>query len=192
MFGVTLQRIDLRSAHLRGARLKYATLVSADLVRAKLSDADLSSTRLRFANLRRADLHGSDLASANLEKANLTRANLRDANLSGAIFKDAHLAGADLTGANLFWTDFDHADLTASAPGYPRSNEEREDYKNLRSVRGLTVEQLEDSFIYRSTKLPEYLSKNPRILEIIEACERQREETRGRAGSSSSENPSAN
>jgi uncharacterized protein YjbI with pentapeptide repeats len=81
---LSLDHADLTEISLQKACLKYADLRGADLQGADLNGSDLSFADLRGANLTNADLSYADLSGANLlpyneeEPARLSLHNLRD------------------------------------------------------------------------------------------------------------------
>jgi hypothetical protein len=155
-------RVDLRRTYLAGIELDEARFAGADLAgavldkaglgRANLSDADLEQMHISHgdlggADLRRVNAVGTHLVSVNLTGANLAGANLDEANLSWANFTESNLKDANLAGANLCG-----ADLTTAT--------------------GITVEQLISAELRHSTRLPDNLSKNPRVVAQIARNER--------------------
>jgi hypothetical protein len=179
IYGLALQRVTLPEARFKRAKFGYADLTYADFNRADFSEADLSGVKSRGINLRRANLGQANLSSARLVNANFTGANLANSDLGGSDLSGAMFRGADLTGANLVWAELDNTDFTANQNGHwlARPKERKED-ADLTDAQGLTVEQLADAFIYRSTKLPAHLALNPRIQQIIEDNESRRAQTR--------------
>jgi uncharacterized protein YjbI with pentapeptide repeats len=143
------ESLDLSSTDLRGAsvpigaRLRGADLTATDLRQAMLRGADLSDAALPKAdarqgvlieaNLSGALLYGSDLRNALLIGANFDGADLTNARLEGAQLEHANFHGASLVGANLHNTD-------------------------LRTVSGLTMEQLDQAETNQETHLPEKLT----------------------------------
>lgn len=98
---VSLENIDLRSAHLMEANLNHANLSGADLREANLREADLCRACLRKANLYQANLHRACLAEADLQEADLRWASLWETDL-----QETNLRGADLR-----YVTFDHTRL---------------------------------------------------------------------------------
>ena len=111
--------------------------VKPDLQRSDLSQANLLEADFGDTNLFGADLSNADLAGAYLMNANLCNANLRCANLYHAYLNGANLASADLEGADLCGAD-------------------------LTDVIGLTRYQLRSALTDSETKLPAYLTLDPR------------------------------
>ncbi len=145
-----LDHADLRELSLRDACLSGVDLRVTDLSGSNLSGADLSSADLRGANLTNADLSGADLTDANLlpydelQPAKLSIHNLKDE--AGSSSEDelrfsrikptitpTNLSNCNLEGANLSGTILGNIDL--------------------RSVRGLTQEQLKQAIGNQATRL---------------------------------------
>ena len=133
------KRIEVEKSkeNLSGADLSDTKLIKAKLNNANLSDADLSDAYLIQANLVDADLSNADLSRAVLSQAKLKGANLRGADLTDAYLSEADLQEADLEDAELLETHLEGADL--------------------RKVKNLTCEQIEDAYIDKNTKFPDYL-----------------------------------
>jgi Pentapeptide repeats (8 copies) len=160
-----------------------------ELENAGLDQADLSELSLRGASVRRADLrganlHGADLSRSDLSDADLSRANLlpyderHPAKLSIHNLKDhalpsqkelrfakakyyltgighrTHITLVDLTPADLTNTKLEGAILTSAILANT----------DLRSVRGLTQEQVDSAIGNHKTKLPDPL-KRPKAWE---------------------------
>lgn len=111
--------------------------------RINLRETDLRKSWLRDAFLEQADLSFSHLDGSYLRHANLARASLRGAHLRWALLSEANLAGADLGNADLretIWdgTKLDSADLRGA---------------DLRSVKGLTQAQIDQTFMDEKTLL---------------------------------------
>lgn len=126
-------------------------LVQVDLSKAWLGEADLAHARLNRAKLSAVDLTGANLSGATLSGADLTAAELSGADLSSGYITGANLfatnfSGADLSGADLSQSDLGEADLGEA---------------DLRSVRGLTQEQLDSAWTDERTKVPDYLHEDP-------------------------------
>src|SRR5215213_4085128 len=105
-------------------------LYETDLIIKDRSVVDLLGADLRGANLREANLRGADLSETNLREANLHWADLISANLSRAYLGRTDLSLADLSLAN------------------------------LRSVKELTVGQLERAYSLEGATMPDG-SKHP-------------------------------
>jgi uncharacterized protein YjbI with pentapeptide repeats len=110
-----------------------------------LLGADLRAADLRGANLRGADLRGADLSRANLGGADLRGADLRGANLREADLHWADLISADLSGAYVGRTELSLANLSGA---------------DLRSVKELTVGQLDQAYSLKGATMPDG-SKHP-------------------------------
>lgn len=110
---------------LRGAYLQEARLQGANLQRAHLQRAYLKGAYLIGANLQEAHLQFAHIYVADLQRADLKGAGLRGALLQYANLQGAHLKGAYLEGAN------------------------------LRDAKGLTQDQIEETFGDDYTILPE-------------------------------------
>ncbi|MFF3915708.1 pentapeptide repeat-containing protein [Streptomyces sp. NPDC001852] len=172
--GAMLHRVELAGAHLSGARLSYANLTLANFNEADLRGIELLGAKCAKVSFRRANLQGANLSTALLADADFTGANLTGANLSGADLKNATFLGAGLTGANLMFADLTAADFTHERFGYWTPSSDTAKDKDLPEAHGLTVEQLADAFVYRSTELPAHLASDPRVQEVIEKCEADR------------------
>ena len=85
----------------------------------------------------KADLSNADLSGAVLTQAKLQGANLSGANLTDAYLNESDLQEADLEDTELLETHLDGADL--------------------RKVKNLTCEQIEDAYIDKNTKFPDYI-----------------------------------
>jgi uncharacterized protein YjbI with pentapeptide repeats len=107
----------------------------ADMSGIVLVEADLSRTDLRFVNLRGADLHSARLDAADLGKARL----------GGAFLGTASLRAADLRGAYLRIARFEGANLSGA---------------DLRSVEGLTRDQIDAAILDGETKLSDSLARD--------------------------------
>jgi uncharacterized protein YjbI with pentapeptide repeats len=128
LYGIVLDRTDLRQADFTGADLREASLRAAkldrailqctqdvmflyeidcvqlqgaDLSEAQLQDSKLGGARLQGAALRRARLQGSTLVMAQLQGADLRQAQLQNADLREAQLQGAYLSEAQLHGAIL-------------------------------------------------------------------------------------------
>jgi len=88
-------------ADLRQACLDRANLTGCNLDHASLCEASLRDVRLNSASLWQADLRKADLSNADLRRAKLDHADLRDAALNGANVTDATFWGARLDNAYL-------------------------------------------------------------------------------------------
>ncbi len=93
-----------------------------------------------------ADLGGIQLKGARLIKANLQDAYLKNANLQDALLKNANFQGAYLRKVNLQGSDLRGANLRGACFADA----------NLTETRGLTEDQLKDTYLCR-TKLPDHL-----------------------------------
>ena len=126
-------RIRLDNAYLVESDLKGIWMREAFLIKADLRKADLSEARLTKTCFGRANLRGTNLCKAYLYKADLRGAYLRGAYLRGAILRKADLRGAHLRGAHFNGANLNEADLNGA---HLRG-------ADLRTVTGLTKEQLE-------------------------------------------------
>ena len=164
-----LSELSLREASVRRADLRGATLHGANLKGSDLSDADL-----RGANLVNADLSEADLSRTNFlpyderNPAKLSIHNLKDHALPSqkelrlakakyyltGIGHRTHIRVVDLTPADLTHTKLEGATLTNAILGNT----------DLRSVRGLTQEQVDSAIGNHKTKLPDPL-KHPKAWE---------------------------
>jgi len=162
--GATLGRAILRKASLVYANLKGAKLSETNLQGARLGGANLEEASLVGASLQKADLQGSKLKGATLVGAALQDAMLFGANLQGADMGAAELQGADLAGANLQGTNLvdatlEGARLSRALPevhGFIRVQLEGAD---LRFVKGLTQDQINQACVDKKTRLPNHLKK---------------------------------
>jgi uncharacterized protein YjbI with pentapeptide repeats len=121
--------------------LFYADLTSVNL---KGSDAQenkfvLDNASLRGANLGDADLEYISMQGVNLHPARLVNTNLSNADLSDADLAHAIITNVDLTGATLSGTNLSDADL--------------------RTVTGLTQEQIDEAEGDERTQLPDDLQR---------------------------------
>uniref|UniRef100_A0AAU1HZ72 Pentapeptide repeat-containing protein n=1 Tax=Streptomyces sp. NBC_00180 TaxID=2903632 RepID=A0AAU1HZ72_9ACTN len=190
LIGALLEGADLTSADLEGANLSQANIRDAIFEKANLSGANLTSVRgkgvimpkvslrsacLRGAMLQAADLAHSGLTEADLSDAVLVCASLEGAHLSncrlvGASLEEATLVGAHLRGADLAGCDLRDADLTECGL----------DDADLSKAEGLTVPQLLKARPTLTTKLPESLSQDPRVVARISAVEEEHRKRRQR------------
>jgi uncharacterized protein YjbI with pentapeptide repeats len=136
------------------------------LYQADLINKDNPRIRLFYADLSDADLKGTDsqenrfvLDNANLRGANLADADLDYISMEGANMRYTHLVGTDLSNANLSNVDlgrayFDNVDLSgANLNGTDLS------VVDLRDVRGLTQDQIDEATGDDSTQLPDDLER---------------------------------
>ncbi|SFD21056.1 Pentapeptide repeat-containing protein [Streptomyces aidingensis] len=163
-FSIDLARTDLRGAFLVDARLDGALLDSARLERAnmvgaRLGRAFLVGAALDGAFLVDARLEGAHLVGARLERAHLVGARLDRAVLAGAFLERALLAGARLNGAHLEGADLRNADL---------------DGADLSQAVGLRAEQLAAAVLLPSTRLPDELAGDERVMARVAECGRLR------------------
>jgi uncharacterized protein YjbI with pentapeptide repeats len=112
--GLSLDGMDLTSAHLDGVVAPGMTLGKTVLTDAHLAGANLRGVDLGQGSLRGADLRGADLSGANLRKADLRDTCLAGANLSGAVLDAVKVGGADVTGAVV------DPDVAAHISGWPQ------------------------------------------------------------------------
>src|SRR5215204_4132859 len=140
-----LPRLDGESKA-RVLQFLYETdLIIKDRSVVDLLGADLRGANLRGADLSRANLGGADLRGADLSETNLREANLHWADLISANLSRAYLISANLSRAYLGRTDLSLADLSLA---------------NLRSVKELTVGQLERAYSLEGATMPDG-SKHP-------------------------------
>lgn len=147
--GVNLAYAMLEEAVLVDARLANATLFAANLRAATLSGSMLDHADLRQANLADAKLNHASLREAQLLEARLSRAELREAQLHRAVLTEADLRGADLRGANLQEARLARATMEAA----------QLEGADLRSVSGLTADQLCTAAGWRQALLDDDLRK---------------------------------
>ncbi|MFD7390890.1 pentapeptide repeat-containing protein [Streptomyces sp. NPDC059852] len=147
-------------------RLRGAPLNNTDGEDLKLDRADLSTAQLRSVRWSCPELNEAMLRNADLTNAHLNGARLRGADLSGACLANADLTPntrtlsakkwkltnpTDLTDAILHSSDLDGADLSDTV--------------------GLTKEQLLNTVITRSTRLPRELEVDAALQKHVEDCE---------------------
>ncbi|MEV4741615.1 pentapeptide repeat-containing protein [Streptomyces sp. NPDC049555] len=154
---IDIRRTYLAAVELDSARFAQANLMEAVVDRATLSDAsfvDANLEKLHAAqsNLARADLRRVNASGAYLVGANLTWADLRGVNFDGANLSRAKLGNADLQDANLTGANLCDADLT--------------------TVKGVTAAKLVTAELRISTRLPDSLKRDPRLLARIAENER--------------------
>jgi hypothetical protein len=146
--GLTLRVLPRFDGETKARVLQF--LYETGLIIKDRSVVDLLGADLRGANLREANLRGADLRGADLGRANLGGADLREADLSGTNLREANLHWADLISANLSRaylgrTDLSLADLSLA---------------DLRSVKELSVGQLEQAYSLEGATMPDG-SKHP-------------------------------
>ncbi|MFD4697781.1 pentapeptide repeat-containing protein [Streptomyces niveus] len=167
--GVELSNANLSRARMVGADLSGVTLDNTDLTDADLRDSNLSGTRFLFvADFPDINMRGADLSSANLTDAYLSDVNLTGVNLAGAVLSRADLSGADLSGTYLSDADLRDSDLRGanlrgadlSDSGMPGQDPRGADLRgaDLRGVKNLTREQIKESRMDHTTKLPADMS----------------------------------
>ncbi|MFK4100866.1 pentapeptide repeat-containing protein [Streptomyces sp. NPDC019531] len=184
---LTLSWLDealLIGALLEGADLTKASLANADLTRANIRDALFEEATLRGANLssvrgkcvfmskvilagacmRGAMLRGADISQSSLSKADVSDAVLVCADLSGSYLSDSRLIGASLEEANLMGAHLQGADLGGCDLKGADLTGCQLDGADLSKAEGLTVPQLLKACPTSSTKLPESLGQDPRII----------------------------
>ncbi len=138
-------------------RLANAVFVELDLIK-----ADLSLAQMPGGNFSKMDCSGASFRKANLKKANFSGATLTEcdfsvahlnrANFSRAKLKFANMRGADLGNANMFGAHLMHCDLsTANLQGANLIE------ANLTTAKGLFREQLSNSQVDDSTRLPPHI-----------------------------------
>jgi Pentapeptide repeats (8 copies) len=131
--GLTLRMLPRLDGESKARVLQF--LYETDLIIKDRSVVDLLGADLRGANLREANLRGADLRGADLSETNLREANLHWADLISANLSRAYLGRTDLS----------LADLSLA---------------NLRSVKELTVRQLERAYSLEGATMPDG-SKHP-------------------------------
>jgi len=141
-------------SHLRekcphGAEFRPLNQFGAELRGMNGEKLDLFRLRLRGAQLIDANLQGAQLEDADLRNAQLWKASLQSAQLVRTNFQDAQLMGADLRDARLM------AGLQGA---------------DLRDAKNLTVEQLLEAYIAKTTQLDDHLANDPRIQARIAEC----------------------
>jgi uncharacterized protein YjbI with pentapeptide repeats len=146
LYRVRWQRANLNEANLQGAFLRSGHFDEAYFVDAFLKGADLQESTLQHAFLNGASLEQGNLLGANLEWANLFQSNLKNANLSRANLQHATLTEANLEGAYIANANLDSTFLNGA---------------NLRNIKGLTQEQIANSYWDETTVLPEGFEPPP-------------------------------
>ncbi|MFC7841915.1 pentapeptide repeat-containing protein [Streptomyces sp. NPDC057382] len=161
--------------------LAMTNLGWATLVEAHLQEASLVLAHLEGAFLIKADLKGAHLGGAHLEGAHLIEAVLKEADLGGAHLEGAYLVGAHLQGACLAEAHLQGATLAGAD-----LTEVQLTRADLREVQDLTVEQLVSARPTPSTKLPEHLAADTRVMARIAAVVKEGRPTDLLSGPSSS------
>ncbi|WP_406375111.1 pentapeptide repeat-containing protein [Streptomyces sp. NBC_00647] len=156
--GIELPYTNLTEVNLTGTQLQGAVMRGANLREAKLMNAQLRRAVLDDTQLKEADLTLAYMKWARLSDANMEGVNLRSADLSGALLTRARLRRAHMAGARL-----DDAYLSET---------------RLDTATGLTPEQVCKARIYHSTRLPEAIAADPRIVARITECEMIRDNGR--------------
>lgn len=146
------QPFDLSGAHGRFADFVRAKLPAALFRAAVLTDADFFRAVLEGADFSGAALQQCDFAKANLSKACFASAQAMGADFREATLAETSFAGADLSGAYFCGAHFDRTDFSRAI-----LKETRFRYADLRSVQGLTPEQVGSICIDRDTQLPAHL-----------------------------------
>ncbi len=136
LLGLHAEFSNLSGASLELSNLSVARMRGTDLSRAIMHGTRLLHADFRDANLVDANLTETDLTNANLADANLTNANLSNANLMSVNLKGAQCKGIAITGANVHDAD-------------------------LRVVKNLTQEQIDEAVGNERTKLPPNLTRPP-------------------------------
>jgi uncharacterized protein YjbI with pentapeptide repeats len=139
--GADLYKTNLNAGDLRKIDLRGALMANSTFLKANLRGADLSRSRLRWTNFGGADMRGAKLIEADLLAALMPFVDLRGAVLIGADLGSARLHGANLAGAILRGAKLYNA--------------------KLRTVIGLTQEQLDQACGNHSTELPPGLTIAP-------------------------------
>lgn len=177
--GSVLLKGDLFRANLQDARLVGANLREANMTIANLKGANLSGSNLQEAQLSSANMEGAILTDSKMQGADLTGAKLQGANLIGVLLNGAvlfaadlenaelvgaDLRGADLAGANMRGTDLQDALIEGARMS--RKISEMEGFvkvqlegANLRLVKGLTQEQINQTCVDKKTRLPPNLKR---------------------------------
>ncbi len=124
-----VQHIQLQNADLTESKITNSDFSNANLRKAKFSNAFVIYSSFIRVNFKDADFSGSKFFGSDLTKANFSGAKLRRANFAHSDFDNALLNDADLTDSNL-------SDA------------------RLRSVKGLTYDQLSKAVINEHTSLP--------------------------------------
>lgn len=158
-----LERADLLFANLKGARLDKASLLSADI-----RQACLESAHLNWANLSRASLSHANLRGAYLVGATLIGAYLMHTDFTGAVLEAAVLTDADLMNAVLEGGDLTNARLSNTNLSGANLKDANIEGADLSEARGLSWEQIRDTYGYGKARLP------ARIQEIVKSEEAKR------------------
>nr|WSZ97272.1 pentapeptide repeat-containing protein [Streptomyces sp. NBC_00857] len=185
--GVALTRLNLRSASLENANLHGFDLSESDLSHAYLQGADLSEVSLYSANLRDAMLGGALLSPAYLDEVNLSGASLCEAtlvnsSLDGANLSNARLEGANISGADMRRSNLSKADCYGANFTFTKLSEANLDGADLRNAdlrraRGLRITSLLQAKISSTTKLPDEIAADRRIIKRIAEVEEEQSNT---------------
>ena len=163
---INLKETDLRNANLIKAHLEKSDFLGANmkgaiLFKAHLEEAELIEAHLEGAFFHSAHLEGAKFINAHLEGANLDHAHLEGAKILmsyflGATFDGTHLVGAELDGAHLEGVD-------------------------LTKAKGLTQEQIDDTFMDDDTTLSDLPGPDgvPLRLSSLRLSENALEEMKG-------------
>jgi uncharacterized protein YjbI with pentapeptide repeats len=158
--------IVLPETYLVGLSCRRANFDGADFTAAEFGDAhapvvpaSLRETSFRGANLRRCIFAWADLDKASFVRADLEGAQLHGATLNGADFSEANLRRADFTDAHVADAVFAGADLRGA---------------NLRLVRGLRAQQLDEAKVDQTTELPEPWERPSLVTRLMSRTARMR------------------
>jgi hypothetical protein len=139
--GADLSHLNLKGAHMEAVFLQHANLNNALLVDTNLTNSNLGSGR-----------GTGETQGATLDNANLSNAVLKGTDLYYSNFRNANLTGADLTHNDGTQTKLEAADLEGSL--LEDTNLRGVD---LREVRNLTQEQIDQAKGDENTQLPDGL-----------------------------------
>jgi len=174
IFGVYLEKANLRNANLEKANLQKAELDMTDLRKAMLEEANLQGASLIHTNLQGAWLYKTILQKAhlgtvNLQKAFLGRADLQrarlgfvklqNADLGGAILQNAELLYVNLKNANLQGSNLQNANLQGSNLQNAKLKDAHLQGTNLYGVKFDSETALEDSKLFEANLYRSYFDE---------------------------------
>ncbi|WP_326762550.1 pentapeptide repeat-containing protein [Streptomyces phaeochromogenes] len=171
-YAVDLNGADLRSATLDGLNFEKANLRGACLDGASCGRADLAGASFTGASLQKAHMVGADLTAASF-----TGASMQDVDLAAADLSHATLT-ADLANANMRFAVLDGARfrrVEANAFRSPSFTAHRARLNgvdlfgtDLRSTKGLDIDDLTRARLYSNTRLPEGFKEDETLKDVIQ------------------------
>ena len=164
IFGVYLEKANLRNANLEKANLQKAELDMTDLRKAMLEEANLQGASLIHTNLQGAWLYKTILQKAhlgtvNLQKAFLGRADLQRARLGFVKLQNADLGGAILQNAELLYVNLKNANLQGSNLQNAKLKDAHLQGTNLYGVKFDSETALEDSKLFEANLYRSYFDE---------------------------------